>query len=256
MNIVVCLKQVPDTEASLIVKDGTGINEANIKWIISPYDEYAIEEALKLKKSLGASQLTALTLGPARCENVLRTALALGADAAFHIESDKALDHLSIARCLAAGIKEIGFPAVVVMGKQAIDDDAFLTHIYLAEQLGIPVSTNLTNLSGAGNEICADREIEEGAREQLGLSVPCVLGVGKGAYTPKLPNLMGVMKAKKVAIPKKSPVDLAVGELEPKITPIKLYAPPEKPQGQVIAGEPETAVKELVRLLKQEAKVI
>lgn len=256
MNIIVCVKQVPDTEASLIVKDGMAINEANIKWIISPYDEYAIEEALKLKKSLGGAAVTALTLGPARCESALRTALAMGADAAFHIENDAAMDHLSIARCLAAGIKEIGLPAVILMGKQAIDDDAFLTHIYLAEELGIPVSTNLTNLALNGEEITAEREIDEGAKEQLAFSTPCVLGVGKGAYTPKLPNLMGVMKAKKVAIPKKNPSELGISDIAASVVPTKLFAPPEKPQGRVIPGEAEDAVKELVRLLKEEAKVL
>jgi len=256
MNIIVCVKQVPDTEASLIVKDGVGINEANIKWIISPYDEYAIEEALKLKKTLGNVTLTALTLGPSRCESALRTALALGADAAFHMESEQVLDHMGTARCLAAAIKEIGFPSIIVMGKQAIDDDAYMTHIYLAEQLNAPVSTNLTNVTVTDNEITADREIDEGAKEHLSFSLPCVLGIGKCAYTPKLPNLMGVMKSKKVLIPKKSPVDLDVKELSPSVSALKLFAPPEKPQGRIIGGEPEVAVKELVRLLKEEAKVI
>lgn len=256
MNIIVCVKQVPDTEASLIVKDGVAVNEANIKWIISPYDEYAIEEALKLKKSLGNATVTALTLGPARCESALRTALAMGADAAFHIENESAMDHMTTARCLAAGTKEIGLPAVILMGKQAIDDDAFLTHVYLAEELGVPVSTNLTNLAVNGSEITAEREIDEGAKEQLSFSTPCVLGVGKGAYTPKLPNLMGVMKAKKVVIPKKIPSDLGLSDLSPAVVPTRLFAPPEKPQGRIIPGEPETAVKELVRLLKEEAKVL
>jgi electron transfer flavoprotein beta subunit len=256
MNIIICVKQVPDTEASLIVKDGMAINEANIKWIISPYDEYAIEEGLKLKKALDNASVTALTLGPNRCENALRTALAMGADAAYHIESEATMDHLTLSRCLAAGIREIGLPAVVLMGKQAIDDDAFLTHVYLAEQLGVPVSTNLTNLGVSNGEITADREIDEGAKEQLAFSIPCVLGVGKGAYTPKLPNLMGVMKAKKVVIPKKSPTDLGLSDLTPAVVPTKLFAPPEKPQGRIIPGEPEDAVKELVRLLKEEAKVL
>lgn len=256
MNIIVCVKQVPDTEASLIVKDGTGINEANIKWIISPYDEYAIEEALKLKKAMSGSTLTALTLGPSRCESALRTALAMGADAAYHVENEHSLDHLSTARCLASAIHDIGFPAVVLMGKQAIDDDAFLTHIYLAEALGVAVSTNLTNITFNGEEIGAEREIDEGAKEQLAFTLPCILGVGKGAYTPKLPNLMGVMKAKKIVIPKKTPAELGVADLTQSVSAMKLYAPPEKPQGRIIPGEPEDAVKELVRLLKEEAKVI
>ena len=199
---------------------------------------------MKLKKNLGAATLTALTLGPARCESALRTALALGADAAFHIENAQPLDHLATARCLAAGIKDIGYPAVVVMGKQAIDDDAFQLHIYVAELLGIPVSTNLTNLTVNAGEITCDREIDEGAKEQLALSTPCVLGVGKGAYTPKLPNLMGVMKAKKVVIPKKSPAELGVSDLSLAVTAVRLAAPPEKPQGRIIPGDPEPAVQE------------
>ena len=146
MNIYVCIKQVPDTEASILVKDGKSINEANIKWIVSPYDEYAIEEALKLKEKTPGSTVTAVCLGPERVQNALRTALAMGADKAVHIESNVYLDDQNTARALAAGHQRRQDFGVIFTGKQAIDNDSYQLHILLAENLAIPVATNVTGV--------------------------------------------------------------------------------------------------------------
>ncbi len=143
MNIYVCVKQVPDTEASILVKDGKSINEAAIKWIVSPYDEYAIEEALKLKEKTPGSTVTAVCLGPERVHSALRTALAMGADRAVHVESAAALDYQNTARALAQVIRADKEFGVIFMGRQAIDDDACQLHILLAEELAVPVATNV-----------------------------------------------------------------------------------------------------------------
>lgn len=256
MNIYVCIKQVPDTEAILQVKDGTAIKEEGIKWIISPYDEYAVEEALKLKEKVADSTVTVITMGPARVESALRSGLAMGAQNAIHIEYDGLADHKTIARALANAIKQDENIGVVFMGKQAIDDDSYLTHIYLAEYLGAPVATNVTSFSFENNTVVVEREIDEGAKEKIELQVPCVVAATKGLNTPRYASLMGIMKAKKIPIKKLTLADIGMTDATAKIRTEKLFAPPEKPAGRIIEGEPEETVKELVRLLKEEAKVL
>jgi electron transfer flavoprotein beta subunit len=255
MNIIVSLKQVPDTEAVLQVKGGKSINEEGIKWIINPYDEFAIEEALKLKAKIPGAVVTLITLGPSRAESALRTGLAMGAEHAVHIETPEYPDHKSTAKALAGAIKAEN-PGVIFMGKQAIDDDSYLTHIYLAEYLEAPVATNVLAFAYEDGKVTVEREIDEGARERIQMSIPCVVAASKGLNEPRYPSLMGIMKAKKIPIKKLTLADVGISELNNKIRTEKLYAPPEKPAGKVIQAEPEEAVKELVRLLKEEAKVL
>ena len=175
MNIYVCIKQVPDTEATILVKDGKSINEAAIKWIVSPYDEYAVEEALKLKEKHAGSTVTAVCLGPERVQNALRTALAMGADRAVHVESSVALDSMNTARALAQVIRADKEYGVIFMGKQAIDDDASQLHILLAEELAIPAATNVLAFAFADGKVRVEREIGEGAREVIEMTAPCVV---------------------------------------------------------------------------------
>lgn len=255
MKIFVGIKQVPDTEAALTVKDGCHIDETNIKWIINPYDEYAIEEALKLKENNPGSSVTAITCGPARTESSLRSALAMGVDHATHIESDDYLDHKVIARALANALKKEEYD-IIFMGKQAIDDDSYLTHVYLAEYLDIPVATNVISFQHESGKTVVEREIDEGDRERIELPTPCIVAATKGLNTPRYASLMGIMKAKKIPINKLTPTDLGLSGITPKIKPTKLSAPPEKPEGKIIEGEPAVAVKTLVRLLKDEAQVL
>lgn len=256
MNIYVCIKQVPDTEAVLSIKDGKSISEEEIKWIISPYDEFAIEEALKLKESLPEASVTVLSLGPERVTSGLRTGLAMGAETALHVETNDYIDHKTIAKSLAKAISQEGEPGIIFMGKQAIDDDSYLTHIFLAEELKVPVATNVIAFSYDNDKVVVEREIDEGAREKIEMNTPCIVGATKGLNEPRYASLMGIMKAKKIPIKKVTLEELGISASESKITPEKLYSPPEKPQGKVIEGELADSVKELVRLLKEEAKVL
>ncbi len=256
MNIYVCIKQVPDTEATLLVKD-TSINEAGIKWIISPYDEYALEEALKLKEKITGSTVTVITLGPQRAESTLRSGLAMGAQNAVHIETEELfLDHKTVAAALGNAIKQDADYGIIFLGKQAIDDDSYLTHIYLAEHLGIPVATNVIAFNHEEGKVTVEREIDEGAREKIEMTTPCVVGATKGLNEPRYASLMGIMKAKKIPIKKFTLEEAGITDATIKIKREKLYAPPEKPQGRIIEGELEDTVKELVRVLKDEAKVL
>ncbi|MCU0286774.1 MAG: electron transfer flavoprotein subunit beta/FixA family protein [Acidobacteria bacterium] len=257
MNIYVCIKQVPDTEATLLVKDGVTINENDIKWIMSPYDEYALEEALKLKEKLPGSTVTVMTLGPSRVESTLRTGLAMGAENAVHIETTELFpDHKTVAAALGNAIKQDPAYGIIFLGKQAIDDDSYLTHIYLAEHLGIPVATNVIAFKHDNDKVVVEREIDEGAREKIEMPVPCVVGATKGLNTPRYASLMGIMKAKKIPIKKLSLQDAGISQAINKIKREKLFAPAEKPQGRIIPGEVEDSVKELVKVLKEEAKVL
>jgi len=256
VNIFVCIKQVPDTEATILVKDGRSINEANVKWIISPYDEYAIEEALKLKEKLAGSTVTAVCLGPERVQNALRTALAMGADRAVHVESSAALDSQNTARALAQVIRAGKEYGIIFMGKQAIDDDASQLHILLAEELAIPAAINVMAFAFEGGKVRVEREIEEGARQVIEMAVPCIVAAAKGLNTPRYASMMGIMKAKKIEIQKILLAETGVDETQNRVRLLKLSAPAEKPQGRIIPGEPGAAVQELVRLLREEAKVI
>ena len=256
MNIYVCIKQVPDTEATIQVRDGKSINEANVKWIISPYDEYAIEEALKLKEKVAGSKVTALCLGPERVQNALRTALAMGADTAVQVECAAALDSQGTARALAHVIRADKDFGVIFLGRQAIDDDASQLHILLAEELSIPVATNVLAFAFDDQKVRVEREIDEGAREVIEMTVPCAVAAAKGLNTPRYASMMGIMKAKKIEIKKVMLAETGIDASQNRITLLKLSAPAEKPQGRIIPGEPVDAVRELVRLLREEAKVL
>lgn len=254
MNIYVCLKQVPDTEASITVKEGTTVNEANIKWIISPYDEYAIEEALKFKEKNSGTTVTALSLGPERVQNALRTALAMGVEKAVHIEAPAGLDPNSTARALASVLKSDPDCAIVFMGKQAIDDDANIVHILTAGYLGVPVATNVSAFSYSDGIVQVEREIDEGAKEKIAMKTPCVVAATKGLNTPRYASVMGIMKAKKIEIRKIKIEELGVPAATSKL--LKLAVPPEKPQGKLLQGEPQQVVTQLVQLLREEAKAL
>jgi electron transfer flavoprotein beta subunit len=255
MNIFVCIKQVPDTEAALTVKDGTKINESEIKWIINPYDEYAIEEALKLQEKIDGATVTGVTVGPQRSEDVLRKALAMGVEQAIHVEVEEELDHKTIAGILSNVLKDRA-PGVIFMGKQAIDDDAFLTHTYLAEFLNVPVATNVISFNFESDKVTVDRDIDEGDKERIEMAVPCIVAATKGLNEPRYASLMGIMKAKKKPLEKVTLQDININEIKSLVQVEKLYSPMEKPEGKILEGEPEEVVEKLVDLLKNEAQVL
>lgn len=257
MKIFVCLKQVPDTESRIQLKaDKSGIDEAGIKWILNPYDEYAVEEALKVKEAKGAGSVTVISVGPkARVSEALRTAMAMGADDAIVIDTNEPLDSFWTAKALATTIQKEGAFDLVFGGKLAIDDNAASVPQILAEFLGVPHVTVVTKLTATA-EIQAEREIEGGAREVFVIQGPCVLAANKGLNTPRYASLPGIMKAKKKPLKEVALSDLGISLDKTKTRLKDFQVPPAKPPVKIIPGDAAAQAKELVRLLMDEAKVL
>ncbi len=257
MKIFVCIKQVPDTETKIkISADGNGIDTNGIKWVINPYDEFAIEEAIRLKEANSGSTVTVFSLGPKkRVSEALRTALAMGADEGVVIDAPENLDSLSTAQLLAASIKQEGLPDLVLTGKLAIDDNAACVSQMLAEGLEVPHSTVVSKLTYQTDKVLVERDIEGGAKEVVKLGLPALVGANKGLNLPRYASLPGIMKAKKKALKEVDGNSLGV-TLTPLVRYEKFSLPPEKPAAKILSGEPEAQVAELVKLLRDESKVL
>ena len=256
MNIVACVKQVPDTEAQIRVKpDGSGIDETGIKWVMNAYDEYGVEEALRLKEKNGGD-VTVISLGPARALESIRTALAMGADKGIHI-CDPVLDGADAyvtAAALAAAIKGIPFD-IIFCGQRAVDDDAGQVGAILAELLGIPQITVVTKLDVSAASLRALKPVE-GAQLLIESPLPCVITAQKGLNEPRYASLPGIMKAKKKPVDVKTAQALGVSA-EPKLKILKLVPPPARPPGKIISGDDAAAkASQLAKLLREEAKLI
>jgi len=256
VNIFVCVKQVPDSETQIKVKpDGSGIEEGNIKWIMNPYDEYGVEEALRIKEKKGG-EVTVVSLGPARVMESIRTALAMGADKGIQI-SDPAFDGAdayTVASALAAAIKAQPFD-LVLCGQRAIDDDAGQVGSILAELLNIPQLTVVTKVEVEDKTVKAIRPIE-GAQLLIEATLPCLITAQKGLNEPRYASLPGIMKAKKKPVEMKDAASLGV-KPETKARIIRLTPPPARAAGKIISGDdPAAKAGEMARLLREEAKVI
>lgn len=256
MKIGVLIKQVPDTETKIRTKaDGSGIEADGIKYIVSPYCEFAIEEGIKTKEKNPGSEVTVLTIGTARAVDALRTALAMGADKAIHIDDEgQALDSYLTAKVLAKAIQDNAFD-VVFTGKQAIDHDAGQVAQQVAEFLSWPQVMIIEKVDFAGNTASVTRRVSGGAKEIYEVALPAILGCEKGLNTPRYASLPGIMKAKSKPVQQLKASALK-GDASAKVVYGNFRLPPEKAPGKVIPGEPEAAVKELVKLLREEAKVI
>jgi electron transfer flavoprotein beta subunit len=259
MKIVVCVKQVPDTETRVhIAPEGNGIVETDINWIVSPYDEFAIEEALKIKEAKGG-EVVLVTVGPDRAQSALRTGLAMGADSAVHVK-DAALDAadpLATARALAGAIKTLAPFDLVLCGQQGVGGDNSQVPGLLGEMLDLPQVTVAVKLDVQDGKAIVEREIE-GARETWETALPAVVSAQKGLNEPRYASLKGIMAAKKKPI---QPLDVAGVGLDaaaaaPKVKVTAMELPPDRPAVNMIEGEPDAQAKELIRLLHEDAKVI
>ena len=249
MNSVVCVKRVPDTEARIRV-DGSGaaIDPAGVKFVLNPYDEFAVEAALRHREGAGAGQVTALSVGPTESGEVLRTALAMGADAAVLLEASEPAEGLATATAIAEELRGRDFD-VVLFGMKAIDDDLQAVPSMVADLLELPSATVVTEFSVEDGTITAHREIEGGV-EVVELRTPCVLSITKGAYEPRYASLKGIMAAKK------KPLEQKAAQLgDAGVKDLALEYPAERQAGRIV-GEGPDAVPELLRLLREEAKVL
>lgn len=262
MKIGVLLKQVPDTETRIRpLADGSGIEEAaDVKWIVNPYDEFAVEEALKLKGT-SATEVVVFTLGPARGGDPFRNALAMGADRAVVLD-DPAFagsDALATGKALARALEKEGVD-IVFCGKQAIDDDNVQVPQIVAAILGWRHVSGITGFAHEGDNAKVKRPVGGGAVEHIRVRLPAVFTCDKGLNTPRYANIQGILKAKTKPVKKYTAADLGVsgdvGRANSKVKLSGFHAPPPRPPGRMLAGDTQTQVKELVRLLRQEAKVL
>jgi electron transfer flavoprotein beta subunit len=257
MNIYVCIKQVPDTETKIKLNaDNSGIDATGIKWIMSPYDELAVEEALRLKEKNAGSTVTVLSAGPARAVDTIRTALAMGADNGIHIEIPESADSNLTAKALSGALKKEAKVDLIFSGKEAIDDGAAQGSQLVAEYAGLPYVTVVLNAEyGAGSVKCK-REVEGGSFEMIEVSMPCLIAAQKGMNEPRYASLPNIMKAKKKEVKVLKTGDVGVSDSDQKIRFKNFQLPPPKQAGKKLTGDAAAQAKELVRLLHEEAKVI
>jgi len=248
LNIAVPIKYVADTETIVkIGKDGKSLNKEGVTFVVNPYDEFAIEEALKIKEARGG-EVTVITIGDEDASKALRTGMAMGADKALHIKTAAIVDPSAAAKLLSDALKGKNFD-LIILGMKAVDDDSGVVGPMLAEYLELPCVTMITKLDIQDSSATARRETENGT-EVVETSLPAVLTTQKGLNDPRYPSLKGIMAAKKKPIEEAAPGGFVSG-----LDVLEMNLPPSRPQGRIV-GEGVEAVPELARLLKEEAKVI
>ena len=248
MNILVCVKQVPDTETAVkIGADGKSIQTQDVNFVLNPYDEYAIEEALRIKEAKGG-EVTLLSAGPEEAKKSLRTGLAMGADKALHLVCTHQHDSLTLAQALADVIKTSSWD-LVLCGKQAVDDDEAQMGIMLAQILDWPSVSTVIKLELGEGKATAHREIEGGI-EVVETPLPAVITAQKGLNEPRYASLKGIMMAKKKEI-----AETPCSQAGSKIEVLDLSYPKARSGGKIV-GEGVAAVPALIKLLHEEAKVL
>lgn len=257
MKIFVCVKQVPDTETKMkLSADSKNIDTSSIKWILNPYDEFAVEEALKLRDQMAGSQVFVVSLGPKkRVVEALRTALAMGADEAIVIDAPENLDLLSTAAALGAVVSQEGLGRVILVGKSAIDDNASSIGPMLAENLKIPHVSVVSKITVKENGFISERDIDGGSKEVVETIGSTLFSTNKGINTPRYASLPGIMKAKKKVIKEVDYSSLSINTPS-KLSVLKYDLPSEKSPAQMISGEALQQCQTLVKKLREEAKVI
>lgn len=255
MNIYVLLKQTFDTEERIVITNGE-VSDDGVKYVINPYDEYAVEEALRQKEQHGGT-ITVLSAGPERTAEALRTALAMGADEAVLITDDRiAADEFSVSKVLAAYLGKQS-PDLILGGNFSVDSGGGQVAVRVAQLLGVPHVSSITKLMISGETAVVQRD-SEGDTETVELSLPALFTAQQGLNDPRYPSLPGIMKAKKKPFQTLSLDDLGISEsdIEPKTRRLSLTLPPARKAGQMMKGDMPQQAAELVQLLRTEAKLI
>lgn len=255
MNILVLLKQTFDTEERIVIEDGK-IKEDGVKFVINPYDEYAVEEAIRLKEAIGG-EVTVISVGPSRTEEALRTALAMGADEAVLADDPKLFgDEYTVAKVLAAIAKQKSYD-LIIAGNQAVDDGSGQVAVRLAEELDIPHIATITKLVVEGDSITGYRDAE-GDEEIIAASLPALVTAQQGLNDPRYPSLIGIRKANKKPMSHVTLSDLGLSpnEIASKTKAVDTYLPKAKETGKILSGELSGQVQELIQSLRSVDKVI
>jgi electron transfer flavoprotein beta subunit len=254
MKVFVCVKNVPDTAANIRVVGENSFDES-IKFLINPYDEYAIEEAARLVEKEGG-EVVLVTVGKESAIKTVRSALALGSHRAILVTTDKQfLDSADTAAILQKVMEDDGPADLIFTGKQAVDSEAMQTAYRLAEGLSIPIASDVTEFSVANGKVSVEREIGGGEREIIEMTMPCVVAASKGLNEPRYPKLPDVMKAKKKEIKQIALADLGLN-ITSDTELVSLEQVPERSGAKVIGGSVGEAVAELVKILREDEKVI
>ncbi len=257
MESVVLVKRVPATESIIrIAGDGTAIDTDNLKWVMNPYDEFAVEEALRIREAQGGT-VTILSAGPEKTVETIRTALAMGADKGILINDPAVLecDSLGVARILAAVIKTMPFD-LIIAGQRAVDDDGYLIGTAVAEYLGIPNISMVTKQEIVDGKITCWRDVE-GGKMVFESQLPVLVTAQRGLNEPRYASLPGIMKAKKKPLAIKTLADLGIEADKSRARVISMKQPSERTGGRIIEGDTAQAkAAELVRLLHEESKVV
>ena len=252
MRIYVCVKHVPDTAARITVIGGTGFAET-CKFIVNPYDEYAVEEAVRLAQKAGGGEVVVVTVGKEAAVASIRTALALGPQRGILVKTDaQFLDSRTTALALQKAIAADGAPDLVLTGKQSVDSEGMQTPYRLAQALGMPVVSDVVKLTVEGHRALIEREIEGGSREVLEVDLPCVIAATRGLNEPHYPKLPEILQAKKKAIKVIPITGLGLSADGGRTEIVQLVATPERGQARMLEGSTREKVEQLVSLLEQE----
>ena len=255
MKIYVCIKHVPDSAATITIKEKNQIDEG-VTFLLNPYDEHAVEEATQLKAQIGNSEVIAVTLGKEGALNTLQSALAMGADRGILIQTDEPIDSISTARALKAAIEQDGKPDIIFTGKQSIDNEGMQTMFRLAAVLDMPVAINVVAFSIESENVVVECEMEAGVRQILELPLPCLIAAGKDLNKPRYPTFIDIRKAKKKEVKQVGLGSLSLEKSSASMEILELKPAVEQRQAKELKGQPEEVVEQLIEVLRDEAKVI
>ena len=255
MKIYVCVKHVPDSAAKITITGKNQIDET-ITFLMNPYDEHAIEEAARLKKKVDGAEVIALSLGKADAANTIQSALAMGADRGILITTDSQPDSIVTARALHAAIEQDGRPDIIFTGKESIDSEGFQTMHRLAAALGMPAASGVEVFELDQGRTLVECDLESGTREVIEMSLPCVIGCGKGLNKPSYPTLPDIIKARKKKVKQIALQSLNIEKPAAGIELLELKPAIENREPKEVKGTLQEIADEFVRILRDEAKVI
>jgi len=256
MQIYVCVKHVPDTAANIKMVGEAGFDDVGCKFIVNPYDEYAVEQAVQLVDKNGG-EVVIVTVGKEAAVGTIRAAMAMGAHRGILVKvENQFVDSQTTARALKAAIEQDGKPDIVFAGKGAVDTEGFQTLYRLAAAMNLPVVNEINRMELGEGKVVVSHEIGAGTREIIEVPLPCVLGATKGLNEPRYPKFPDIMKAKKKEIREVALADLNISAGGAQSELVHLEKAPERSGARILDGDLRHAVEELVRILKEEEKVI
>ena len=255
MKIIVCIKHVPDTAANIKIVGDNGFNES-VKFVMNPYDEYAVEEAVRTVQENGG-EVVVISVGRPNAVNTIRSALAVGADRGILAKTDaQFLDSTTTATALKAVIDQEGMPDLIFTGKQSVDSEGMQTHYRLAAEMGLPVASDVVAFSMQNGKALVECEMGGGDRDVIEMSMPCVIGATKGLNEPRYPKLPDILKAKKKPLVELNISDLGIDTSSSSSATTSLTAVQERGQATMLQGSVQDMVSDLVNRLENDVKVL